>query len=103
MPLVCVGAKTYFVNTKRIPDPAVPLHIRDPRAAALARRLSAARGQTMTEAVIAALESELRRENERRPLGERLDAIARRLAEAGEPERGHTPSRDEIAGLWGQD
>jgi antitoxin VapB len=57
----------------------------------------------MTEAVIAALESELSRENERRPLGERLDAIARRLAEAGEPERGHTPSRDEIAALWGQD
>jgi antitoxin VapB len=81
----------------------VPLHIRDPRAAALARRLSAARGQTMTEAVVAALESELRRENERRPLAERLDAIARRLAEAGQPERGHDPSRDEIAVLWGQD
>jgi antitoxin VapB len=57
----------------------------------------------MTEAVIAALESELRRENERRPLAERLDAIARRLAEAGGPERGHDPSRDEIAALWGQD
>jgi antitoxin VapB len=81
----------------------VPLHIRDPRAAALARRLSAARGQTMTEVVIAALESELRRENERRPLGERLDAIARRLTKAGQPGRGHTPSPGEIAAFWGQD
>jgi antitoxin VapB len=65
--------------------------------------LSAARGQTMTEAVIAALENELRREKERRPLAERMDAIARRLAEAGDPERGHNPGRDEIAALWGQD
>ena len=81
----------------------MPLHIRDPRAVTLARRLSAARGQTMTQAVIAALESELRRENEGRPLRERLDAIARRLGEAGEPSRGHTPDRDELAALWGQD
>ena len=57
----------------------------------------------MTEVVIAALESELRRENERLPLSDRLDAIARRLAEAGDPERGRTPSRDEIAAFWGQD
>ncbi|MFZ0209988.1 MAG: type II toxin-antitoxin system VapB family antitoxin [Roseiarcus sp.] len=78
---------------------AVPLHIRDPRAAALARKLSAARGQTLTEAVIAALESELRRENEARPLSERLDAIARRLGEVGNPKRGHTPSKDELADL----
>jgi len=37
----------------------LPLHIRDPRAAALARQLSEARGQTMTDAVIQALEGEL--------------------------------------------
>jgi antitoxin VapB len=81
----------------------MPLHIRDPRAAVLARQLSVARRQTMTEAVIAALENELRRENEARPLGERLEAIARRLGEAGRPNRGHTPGRDELADLWGQD
>ena len=68
----------------------------------LTRQLSVARGQTMTEAVIAALENELRRENEARPLGERLEPIARRLHEAGRPNRGHTPGRDELADLWGQ-
>ena len=81
----------------------MPLHIRDPRAAVLARQLSVARGQTMTEAVIAALENELRRENEARPLGERLEAIARRLGEAGRPNRGRAPGKDELADLWGQD
>jgi antitoxin VapB len=68
----------------------------------LARQLSVARRQTMTEAVIAALENELRRENEARPLGERLEAIARRLGEAGRPNCGHTPGRDELADFWGQ-
>jgi len=102
--LVCVGASAYVANTNCVfGESAMPLHIRDPRAAALARRLSAARKQTMTEAVIAALKNELRRENEARPLAERLDAIARRLGEAGDPERGHTPSKDELADLWGQD
>ena len=57
----------------------------------------------MTQAVIAALESELRRENEGRPLRERLDAIARRLGAAGEPSRGNAPDKDELAALWGQD
>ena len=79
----------------------MPLHIRDPRAAALARQLSEARGQTMTDAVIQALEGELRRERRRRPLSERLDRIARRLADAGEPERGRTPDKAEIDALWG--
>jgi hypothetical protein len=36
-------------------------------------------------------------------LGERLEAIARRLGEPGRPNRGHTPGRDELADLWGQD
>jgi antitoxin VapB len=55
----------------------------------------------MTDAVIQALESELRRERRRLPLGERLDRIAHRLAEAGEPARGHTPDKAEIDALWG--
>jgi hypothetical protein len=38
-----------------------------------------------------------------RPLGERLEAIARRLGEAGRPNRGHAPGKDELADLWGQD
>ena len=81
----------------------MPLHIRDPRASSLARQLSEARGQTMTDAVIHALENELRRERERRPLSDRLDAIARRLASLGDGKRSRSPSRAEIDSLWGND
>ena len=81
----------------------MPLHIRDPRAYDLARQLGAARGQTMTDAVIEALENELRRHKEANPLAARLDDIAARLAQAGAPSNGHAPSRDDIAALWGHD
>jgi antitoxin VapB len=76
------------------------LHIRDNRAAELARRLAAKRGQTMTQAVIAALESELRREVEHRPLGKRLDEIARELAAKGNPVKARRVTKDEIDALW---
>ena len=57
----------------------------------------------MTDAVIEALENELRRLTAAKPLAERLDAIAARLADAGDPATGRAPSRDEIAALWGHD
>lgn len=57
----------------------------------------------MTDAVIGALENELRRVRESKPLAERLDAIARRLAHEGDAGSGRAPSRDEIAALWGHD
>ena len=76
------------------------LHIRDNRAAELARRLAAKRGQTMTQAVIAALESELHRNAERRPLGKRLDEIARELAAKGNPAKARRVTKDEIDALW---
>jgi antitoxin VapB len=77
------------------------LHIRDPRAAELARKLAAKRGQTMTEAVIAALESELRRHGKRRSLGQRLDEIAEELADKGNPAIARLVSEEEIDVLWG--
>jgi antitoxin VapB len=77
------------------------LHIRDPRAAELARKLAAKRGQTMTEAVIAALESKLRRHGKRRSLGQRLDEIAEELADKGNPAIARLVSEEEIDVLWG--
>nr|WP_245276136.1 type II toxin-antitoxin system VapB family antitoxin [Mesorhizobium sp. LNHC220B00] len=65
------------------------LQIRDPRARELAQRLAAKRKISMTEAVIEALESELKRESGRAPLARRLAAIADRskpeLARAAGP------------------
>ncbi|MER8847086.1 MULTISPECIES: type II toxin-antitoxin system VapB family antitoxin [Mesorhizobium] len=61
------------------------LQIRDPRARELAQRLAAKRKISMTEAVIEALESELKRVNGRAPLARRLAAIADELkARAGQ-------------------
>lgn len=80
----------------------MPLHIRDPRAAALARKLSEARGQTLTEAVIGALEEELLRDKQRRPLAERLDAIAQNLARAGDARLARKLTKAEVDALWGQ-
>ncbi len=78
----------------------MPLHIRDPRAAELARKLAAKRGQTMTEAVIAALESELRRHGKHRSLGQRLDEIAEELADKGNPTIARPVTEDEVEALW---
>jgi antitoxin VapB len=78
----------------------MPLNIRDPRAAALARDLAKRRGTTMTEAIIAALEAEIERDRERQPLTVRLSAIADELAAQGRP-GGRRMTRDEIDDLWG--
>jgi antitoxin VapB len=77
------------------------LSIRDPRAAELAKRLAAERKTTMTEAIIVALENELKREREKLSLQERLARLsekARNLAGSG----GRDVSKDEIDELWGQ-
>jgi len=76
------------------------LQIRDKRAHDLAKQLSEQRGITMTEAVIQALEAELRREAETIPLAERVVAIAAELTEAAGPNR-RTMTKDEIAKMWG--
>lgn len=77
------------------------LHIRDDRAATLARRLAKRRGTTMTKAVVEALEGALKREE--RPLAERLDEIAEELDRIGNRARGHTPTKQEIDELWGNE
>jgi len=77
------------------------LHIRDQRAAKLARRLAARKGTTMTQAVVTALEGALAREE--RPLAERLDEIAREAERLGNRVRGRTPTKQEIDELWGNE
>lgn len=77
------------------------LTIRDPRAAVLAKRLAISRNTTMTQAVVTALEEELRRERDATPLAARLDAIARRAKAMAGP-RGRAMTQDEIDALSGQ-
>lgn len=77
------------------------LHIRDDRAAKLAKKLAARRGTTMTQAVVEALEGALKREE--RPLAERIAEIARDAARLGDRARGHVMTKEEIDELWGHD
>lgn len=76
------------------------LQIRDARARALARELAEKRKTSMTEAVITALEAELRREAERKPLAERSRAFAAALRAQSQGE-GRDMTKDEIDAMWG--
>jgi antitoxin VapB len=76
------------------------LQIRDGRARSLARELATKRKVSMTEAVIQALEGELRRETEKEPLAARLRRIATDLAADG-TSGGRAMTKDEIDNMWG--
>jgi antitoxin VapB len=77
------------------------LHIRDDRAAKLARQLADRRGVTMTQAVVDALESAL--ERDQRPLTERLAEIARDAQRLAGPARGQPVTKQEVDDLWGNE
>ncbi len=77
----------------------MPLHIRDERAAKLARRLATRKGTTMTQAVVTALEHALAQEA--RPLRERIADIARDAARLANPKRARAVEKGEIDDLWG--
>jgi antitoxin VapB len=79
----------------------MPLSIRDPRVRDLARDLAARRNSTMTEAIIAALEGELAREREARPLRDRLAELAKKARAMAGP-GGREMSKNEVDALWGQ-
>lgn len=79
----------------------MPLSIRDPRAAELARDLAKRRGTTMTQAIVSALEAEIARENETKPLARQLLDIAAELR-AGAGPNSRLVTKDEIDALWGQ-
>ena len=53
------------------------ISIRDPEVGELARELASLRKTNMTEAIAHALRSELKRERDKRPLVERLEAARR--------------------------
>lgn len=76
------------------------LQIRDPRAHKLARQLAERRHVSLTEAVIDALEAQLKAENSRVPLPERLKAISGRLKAKGAA-GGHEMTKEEIDDMWG--
>lgn len=76
------------------------LQIRDGRARALAKQLAGRRKVTMTEAVIQALEAELRREADAVPLAERVARIAGELEAAAGPDR-RVMTKEEIDAMWG--
>ena len=76
------------------------LHIRDDRAAKLARKLAERKGISMTEAVIDALESALLRGE--RPLPERLAEIAADARRLADPRRRRPLTAQEIDALWGK-
>jgi antitoxin VapB len=77
------------------------LSIRDPRAAELAKRLAARRKTTMTEAIITALENELKRERETIPLPDRLARLAEKARQLAGP-GGRDVPKEEIDEIWGQ-
>ena len=75
------------------------LHIRDERAARLARQLAERKGVTMTRAVVEALEGALAHES--RPLAVRLEEIAREAAHLGDRARRRRVDKQEVDELWG--
>jgi antitoxin VapB len=77
------------------------LHIRDQRAARLAKQLAARRQTTMTQAVVEALEGALAREKQ--PVRERVAEIAREAARLGDPKRRRAVTKQEVDALWGNE
>jgi len=77
------------------------ISIRDPAVGELARELARLRKTNMTEAIAHALRSEIEREREKKPLVERLMALADETIAMGRP-GGRVMTKDEIDDLWGQ-
>lgn len=75
------------------------LHIRGERALRLAKQLSAAKGVTMTQAVVDALEEALAREAQ--PLEVRLAEIARDARRMSGPRAIRQVDEQEVDELWG--
>ena len=77
------------------------ISIRNPEVAELARKLADLRKTNMTEAIAHALRSELKREQDKRPLADRLEELARETMAMAGP-NGREMTKDEIDDLWGQ-
>jgi len=75
------------------------MSIRDPQAAELARLLANKRKTTMTQAIIVALQNELRRESVKESLETRLDRMLEK--HLGNRPLGRDMTKDEIDAMWG--
>lgn len=75
------------------------MSIRDPQAAELARLLASKRKTTMTQAIIVALQNELRREAEKDSLETRIDRMLDK--HLGGRMLGRDMTKDEIDAMWG--
>ena len=78
------------------------LQIRDKRAHELASELADRRKTSMTEAVITALENELRREDNKPSLQERVARLVDDLHRRS-PGGGREMTKDEIDEMWGHE
>ena len=78
------------------------LTIDDPQAAELARKLADRRGQTVEDAVTEALRNELKREQEQRPLYDRLKEISDRLLAKSKGE-GREVTKEDMDRMWGHE
>jgi antitoxin VapB len=76
------------------------LQIRNPKAYALARRLSLIRRVSMTDAVIDALESAVERQTQPESRREALERLQEELRRSAGP-RGQPVTKEDIDGMWG--
>jgi antitoxin VapB len=79
----------------------MPISIRDPKAAELARKLAKKRGTTMTQAIISALEESLRHDREKVPLEDRFMTTVQDF-NARNPDVRPKMKKSEIDTLWGK-
>ncbi len=77
------------------------LHIRDDRAAELARQLAKREGVSVDEAIVSALEAALAQKT--RPLSERIREIAAEAHRLGDKTKGRPVTKEEIDQLWGHE
>jgi antitoxin VapB len=78
------------------------LQIRDPKARELAEKLAARRNVTMTEAVIGALEAELKRETTSSSTKLGVADLVKELRDMAKP-GGRDMTKEEIDAMWGHE
>lgn len=78
-------------------------HIKNPETDALARKVAAAKGIGLTQAVHEALSNELEREQGKPDLVERTRAFAEALRARGRPDLGKPADKDFIDSLYEDD
>jgi len=78
------------------------LQIRDPKARQLAKELADERGVTMSQAVVQALEAELKRIEKKKSQQLDVNDLVKELRALGKP-GGRDMTKDEIDAMWGHE